>query len=119
MKTIAICRDTVEADIMRCHLSECGINARVLQKSEVSYLSSYLEAYSTFLVVEDDDYIKACEVLGTEPTRIRCPRCGSDNVIETSNDDTPFYKRWTRYILHPSRVYLSCNDCHNTFHIES
>ncbi|MBQ5814754.1 MAG: DUF2007 domain-containing protein [Flavobacteriales bacterium] len=119
MKTIAICRDMIEADIMRCRLAECGITARVLQRSEVSYLSSYLEAYSTFLMVEDDDYIKACEVLDIKPDIIRCPHCGSSDVTEDDTYHRNIWKRWKRYILHPSRVYLSCNDCHNAFYIES
>ena len=119
MKTIAICRDMIEADIMRCRLAECGITARVLQRSEVSYLSSYLEAYSTFLMVEDDDYIKACEALDIKPDIIRCPHCGSSDVTEDVSYHRNIWKRWKRYILHPSRLYLRCNRCLCTFHKES
>ena len=119
MKTIAICRDTIEADIIRCRLAECGIKACVLQKSDVSYLSSYLEAYSTFLMVEDEDYIKACEILDIKPDVLLCPHCGSSDVTEDVSYHSNILKRWKRYILHPSRLYLRCNRCLCTFYKES
>lgn len=116
------CRDAIQADVICGRLETEGIHCIITQRSDISYLSTYLEPYSTYIQVEDGMYDAALCVLGMEAgERVMCPLCHGSDTHETGSPHGKkehFWQRWWRMIFHSSRRYFVCHDCHRDFYTE-
>ena len=130
MKTVKYCNSTYSAHLVCGALANNGIDSQVINETISSVLpySSAIDSLQVQVVVDDDNFDKAIEILRCSDhnlNEIHCPECGSMDIESKFPSDKKrniimrYFIIFISLICGNSPGYIrrvnSCNVCKNEF----